>query len=388
MTHTKAPRTEEGVEWCCDAISGIDDAFIQIGCDYRCIYCNARYNRSGPLYLSSHERGKHLTDAHSFGECNLMTTYQSWEDLLVHLSTFHAMKNESVWDTSRFRRKKRPPLRLRGQDQGFTDDPPSVVSERSNEGKIIEASLRIALAEWREQEHLGCEPNRFELYCLDPCVRQICNAMDAKGTIAFDHALYRIGCLLEELVVCGGDDIFDCPRELEQLLKHKPMRGAVEEASICYACTQRARINAWFLHILAESSPLRLLLTAGRVTSEMKPATSSHWLIPILDYWNLDEAAIGLEQICERSDGAIDSRDDLQADADALTASNKSFSPLVECDCDSAHLFTKTMFKLQVVDGLRDWLKDYEKETKLLEIDNKYASSLLHQTEERPEQSN
>jgi hypothetical protein len=94
---------------------------------------------------------------------------------------------------------------------------------------------------------------------------------------------------------------------------------------------QRKRINAWFLQSLTDSLPLRLLLASGKVTADLTPATSSNWMAPILAVWNIDEAATGAEQLCELSDGAVDSRDDLKPTSD-------SEGPLASDDLNHAEM--------------------------------------------------
>jgi hypothetical protein len=95
--------------------------------------------------------------------------------------------------------------------------------------------------------------------------------------------------------------------------------------------TQRKRINAWFLQSLTKSLPLRLLLASGKVTADLTPATSPNWMTPILAVWNIDEAATGAEWLCEFSDGAVDSRDDLKPTSD-------SEGPLASDDLNHAEM--------------------------------------------------
>jgi hypothetical protein len=81
---------------------------------------------------------------------------------------------------------------------------------------------------------------------------------------------------------------------------------------------QISRINAWLLEMFLKSFPLRLLLSCGKVTTEMGPATSRHWYAPIVAACEMDEAATGAERTREPSDGAVDSRDDLNSHVRSL----------------------------------------------------------------------
>ncbi|KAH8749698.1 hypothetical protein F5882DRAFT_421372 [Hyaloscypha sp. PMI_1271] len=54
-------------------------------------------------------------------------------------------------------------------------------------------------------------------------------------------------------------------------------------------------------------------------------------MTPILAVWNIDEAATGAEQLCEPSDGAVDSRDDLKPTSD-------SEGPLASDDLNHAEM--------------------------------------------------
>lgn len=102
-TNTKPPESE--YEWCCDAISGIDDAFDDKAYIHHCKYCSKQFFEFGRV--SSQQRGKHLADCHAFGNCNLVITYQCWDDLKSHLIAFHSLTTDGGFpSTDFFRRKK------------------------------------------------------------------------------------------------------------------------------------------------------------------------------------------------------------------------------------------------------------------------------------------
>jgi hypothetical protein len=304
ITNAKIAETED--EWCCDTISGIDAGFIETrNAEYSCIYCYSGY--FGWESKDSHKRGRHLAEAHSFGKCNLMTTYRSWDELVLHLDTFHAAKRIN-WAGHFFRRKRKPLPLLR--DQHFSNEHTSEVVERSTEGKIIQTCLSVILAECGLPRH-----SNYLAYCLEPCEIYESHWYQKAGNTQND-ARYRIGCLLEELFVSGNDEYFDTTHVLEPLIWSKIKSEVREDAPHQHGLTQRKRINAWFLQSLTKSLPLRLLLASGKVAADLTPATSPNWMTPILAVWNIDEAATGVEQLCELSDGAVDSRDDLKPDPD------------------------------------------------------------------------
>jgi len=319
ITNVKIVETDD--EWCCDSISGIDGGFIEAGnAEYSCIYCD-----SGPTPWrseDSHKRGRHLAEAHSFGKCNLMITYQTWDGLMLHLDTFHAAKRIN-WASHFFRRKRKPLPLLR--DQHFSDEHPSGVVERSTEGKIIQACLNMALAECGLPEH-----SDNLAYSLEPC-ETYGSHWYRRAANTRNDARYKIGCLLEELLVSGNDEYFDTMDKMEPLIRSRITSKVREDAPHQHGFTQRKRINAWFLQSLTKSLPLRLLLASGKVTADLTPATFPNWMTPILAVWNIDEAATGAEQLCEPSDGAVDSRDDLKPTSD-------SEGPLASDDLNHAEM--------------------------------------------------
>ncbi|KAE9379635.1 hypothetical protein N431DRAFT_478594 [Stipitochalara longipes BDJ] len=293
-TSPDVPEPED--EWCCDAISGIDDGFDKIGNEhYSCIYCPFVILHIGPD--GSQEKGRHLAEAHSFGSCNLMTTYQSWDDLAVHLYAFHNMKGKTSQTGAHFRRKKRLLSLFRDEVNG--SDHPSTVIEQSTAGIIMEAGLQMALDEFNS----GPIPRHqaFEFLAHDLRVEDI-----------FLKLRYKIACLLEELIMSGNDKYIGIIPSSNFIAEHRMKR-----ASLLGKFNQRRNVNVWFLQTLEESLLLRLLLACGKVTQEMAPATSPDWLAPILALWSMDEAATGVEceQIFVPSDGAVDSRDDLNTNA-------------------------------------------------------------------------
>ncbi|PMD34397.1 hypothetical protein L207DRAFT_570988 [Hyaloscypha variabilis F] len=285
---------ELGLEWCCDALSGIDDGFDETEDGIcMCIYCYYSSPQSDPD--CSYEIGRHLAETHSFGKCNLTISYQSWEELVEHLYCFHALQKQKRGSfRTRFCRKKRflPLFR----DMRNNGDHPSNIIERSTEGLIMEAGLHMAL-----DEAYPDEITRHRQYTL------LRDDLRTKETIL--NLRYKIACLLEELMVSGNADYLEVPSDFYNCLFAVDM----DTTFLICAFNQISRINAWLLQMFQESFPLRLLLSCGKVTSEMAPATSLRWYTPMIAVWKMDEAATGAEQTHEPSDGAVDSRDYLNS---------------------------------------------------------------------------
>ena len=85
--------TPPAILWSCDAISGIEDAFLDYDQHSVCIYCFAVF----PTIQFSADwrtRGMHLVQEHSFGLCNLTKEFDSWKDMEHHLVKFHKLNKE------------------------------------------------------------------------------------------------------------------------------------------------------------------------------------------------------------------------------------------------------------------------------------------------------
>jgi uncharacterized protein YdcH (DUF465 family) len=289
-TKTKPPESE--FEWCCDAISGIDDAFDEDAHNYHCTYCSARFGVREPD--SSQRRGRHLADCHAFGKCNLMITFQSWDDLKSHLIAFHTLTNEGGFPSmDRFWRKKRSVSLFR--DRSFSCEHPSdELFERSTAGLIIAAGLQLAIDELKISRIPHCELPDF---------LQIGFSTQKSFLSTSD----KIACLLEEAILSGHENELKKIHFNENFWFYTHTSKNVEAGS----ASLNQSLNKWFLQILEESVALRLLLVSGKVTAAMAPATSADWLAPILAFWDIEDATTELQQKIELSDGAVDSREGL-----------------------------------------------------------------------------
>jgi hypothetical protein len=74
-------------EWGCDSLSGIGSA--EVG--GRCLYCGKEHFFEG--LDDSHLFGKHLVYDHSFGKCDLDSTFKTWPEMQAHLRQFHRADN-------------------------------------------------------------------------------------------------------------------------------------------------------------------------------------------------------------------------------------------------------------------------------------------------------
>jgi hypothetical protein len=132
---------------------------------------------------------------------------------------------------------------------------------------------------------------------------------------------HEIACIVEELIISGNDrsdDAIDFVKSHPELfVGEKTRRQAKEVLTTRDGSAQRNMINDWFLCTLKKSRTLRFFLTTGRITPELPPTLSPDWIRPVLEFWDIDEAATGFKQLYEASDGAIDSRDDLKAEIDS-----------------------------------------------------------------------
>jgi len=301
-------------EWCCDALSGIDDAFNESDKGYDCVYCSSQFIALSPNQDLSFQRGRHIAEVHAFGGCNLAVTYQSWKELELHLRSFHNLGTEEGRVIDQFHRDKRPLPLFRG-DTHFDGQPMSSV-ERPTEVLIMMARLKLAL----EQVHLLRETPKVMDYFLPAWQKDIALGVAFPPERLF-ALRYEIVCIVEELIISGNDrndDAMDFVKSHPELFAGKKTRIQDKEVfRTINGSTRRNMINDWFLCTLKQSRTLRFFLACGRIAPELPPALSPDWILPILEFWDSDEVATGFKQPYQASDGAIDSRDDLKADIDS-----------------------------------------------------------------------
>jgi hypothetical protein len=327
----KAPNE---IECCCDALSGIDDAFqvYKLGkqvVQNTCVYCGTIFSLEGGSDLA-YRRGRHLTDPHSFGSCNLAVTYESWEELKAHLCAYHNLKEQNAMDIRRFERKRRPLISLSRSEDERNSVQTSTKEEQPNEHMIHQARLELLLRQSFDEK---IPTFRFPLeICISIAFQYLDEAAFQTATdLSTNCSKQRdeIICAIEGVIVSGNDvdhsfcakswkkdfilDLEQSAQDLRILKDRKRKKSKVYDG--------RDRINEWFFEILKDSRTLISLLRGGKITTEMPPAISPEWVFSVLEFWDVDDAATGLGPHCESSDGAVDSRDDLGNE----TQSTKSF---------------------------------------------------------------
>ena len=131
-------------KYCCDRITGIDDAFRidEIpGLERRmqCLYCWQYFEDLDPRTL-----GKHLVTSHRFGQCDADAGYANWKGFRAHLVEFHAAaysEQESHRARKPFEIKKVPNSYQVLEGVGR----PPLTTELSNPEPLIEAKLLMLL---------------------------------------------------------------------------------------------------------------------------------------------------------------------------------------------------------------------------------------------------
>jgi hypothetical protein len=291
-------------EWCCDALSGIDDAFEEKNDgDEFCVFCNVKYDSQSSI--NSCDKGRHLVEQHAFGCCNLDLSYNSWEELEEHLVEFHELKLADEQIISRFRRRRRPHQFYRGDYR--SDGQPLQKPERSTEHLVLIARLHTLLS--RDVYFGTVDSGEKFLESLDNEVFERNQHLRIPP-----EARYEISCIEEEMIVSGNYHLV-IPRSYpEDPWMSRAARGTDPGTR---STNQRRRVNDWLFQIFMESNTLKSMLRIGRLVPGLAKAESPNWVIPVVESWDVNEAATGNFEY-EVSDGAVDSRDDLKADADPL----------------------------------------------------------------------
>jgi hypothetical protein len=326
----KSPELEETAEphteWSCDALSGIDDAFDEHGLEQHCIYCSENFIERTEKPYSSHARAEHVTAIHSFGSCNLWETYNSWDQFEEHLHTYHNMTDKNNRIVARFLRRKRP--HLTHLSRGDSHGQPFRI-EMSAESALIAVKLKQALYEAGSRRN---PDSRVGLASLAQLTLRVLEEMASKTWHLSREEwapLNNVACIVEELIVSGhyyeqkgdnGDNELNEVHPMERSIIDSIGLSVMKDLGGPAAFTQRARVNEWLFQIFEESCTLWLFLRSGSIIPEIRNTTSLDWVIPVVEYWNIDEAATGAEQPYETSEGAVDSREDPDIELSSLTS--------------------------------------------------------------------
>ncbi|PMD40887.1 hypothetical protein L207DRAFT_633832 [Hyaloscypha variabilis F] len=302
------------VEWCCDAISGIEDGFEDNGRSMICLYCSKIFGRPSKYDDGIDKLGYHLTKAHNFGLCNLSISYTVWEELHEHLVDFHAMgRNIPIPRRSRFYRHRSTPIYSRGQSF-INEQPPRPQQEYCETDVLLQC--RLSTAHW----HLSSEHPLLtnDIVSFDQ-IASLLHKFERESLFTTPpHEIWRqipeVACLWESIILVTTDEGIDMMASSWSAEKDNgPFRDLLHGSYFCEGLREnkRSQINQWLLEILCESAPTRDLLRSGQILPEME-CRGTGWLQSILEWWEQDEAATGEagDLIFRRSSNrAVDSRD-------------------------------------------------------------------------------
>jgi hypothetical protein len=219
---------EEQLSWSCDALSGIDDAFIHdpIKGHSECIFC-------GMLFVwddagSFVRQGRHVALQHDYGQCNLAIRYHSITHFNEHLESFHN------YDTSRHTPWERILDRFKksgGKNMLFPKSwksnghPDRVVREETTSFLVIISQITELLCDFgmlqtselhiqhQHDKTRNGNTSRQEFYTLYTTLAKLDDeAYSSMLAGSYGEATYARLCLLtachqEDLVVLGFEDI-------------------------------------------------------------------------------------------------------------------------------------------------------------------------------------
>lgn len=188
--------------YCCDAVSGIDEAFTDLlgpglNRTVQCLYCWDLFEDANPRSL-----GKHLVEAHAFGQCDLEESYPTWNSFLNHLRWFH---NAEYSQTE-------PPVKKRlfiaKRRHGYyeatksTDLYPKVHQvDKTTEDICIETKLAMLLAEVQLYNSPTSSFKPRDRLELANGLRRLEERAFAEDTRDLVPMLCEAACLEEELIV-------------------------------------------------------------------------------------------------------------------------------------------------------------------------------------------
>ena len=190
--------------FCCDALSGIDDAFREMpqteaGRTVQCLYCEDVFEDTNPRAL-----GRHLVDAHAFGKCNLDEAYTGWQRFANHLEHFH---NTVLSSNELSRMKRRFIARHCNYQQAskkLTSSAKPTPTEKNTDHVLIELRLSMILAELRVYSPPTARPFKAcDALNLAHGLRRLDGRAftDSASQHALAARLCEAACLEEELIV-------------------------------------------------------------------------------------------------------------------------------------------------------------------------------------------
>ena len=294
-------------EWCCDTLPGIEDGFDEPSTNEAvCKYCEELFDtRSTDWYI----RGKHLADAHHFGQCNLLLSYPTSDQFKEHLAEFHRMSGH---ERPKFIDEHKRPTTIYQFHRGEESKGQRMmqIDEAAETEGIYHARMTTILKEIEDAFSNA----------------RVSTAPVLDLTRLLWHLEREIACLQEEFIVSGHTfEALEYPVELvipsldaDSKSRMLSESNAVPEYQMAVPkfkdeASKRGCVNLWLYEILRRSSATKIVLRDIRKAVGPNDLGTEAWIQDVLKYWTKDEAATGPDQIYVPSDGAVDSRDSLEA---------------------------------------------------------------------------
>ena len=249
-----ATKSETKWEWTCESLSGIDEAFS----NDVCLFCDENVD-----YLDSHERGRHLVEAHQFGRCNQDASYSSVDltSFEKHLRAFHSCENPNTISLINALRRPKDPLRaarLRDYDppEIHTNDIAGLRDESPQKSLILQARMDqviyradvlpdVSLVEYVGMGLFARALRRLDQLPLSPPPEPRMDRM----LFSFEAA-----CIEEEMVVSGHENlvVHRHPPDYESLIAYLTKIMPGKES--CQSTATQLFSNAWVCHLADETS--------------------------------------------------------------------------------------------------------------------------------------
>ena len=335
------------MEWSCDFLPGIEDAFSASGSI--CLYCGDEFDDNSTEWSI---KGRHLVDEHRYGDCNLLVSYNSEEIFHRHIQEFHECSNflsNDFLDKHHQNGRERGFHRgLKNNDQHLTDDFHGIRSRR----------LGALFADNRWFEEMHTDPGGARAMSSTKVVEESQPAQ-RPWELELSAAIRDESCIVDGLMIASavrlwsisnhcaggmkkpcyslGDGVnvsryeFDGRHGLSygaSRLLHaydrteEPALGDGETLGTTLATSispskplgnaevakERNRINAWLREIFMSSSTIKVIVYHTIGKNSTHSPNMNIWLETALEFWELDEAATKLDGPDNYSDGALDSR--------------------------------------------------------------------------------
>lgn len=294
------------LEWSCDTLPGIENSFDESSTDQAiCKYCEEPFDtRSTDWYV----RGKHLADAHHFGQCNLLLSYPTSDHFKEHLFEFHRMSGHK-WPELIDEHKRPTTIYHFHRGEESKSQRTMQIDEAAETEGIYHARMttilhhtedalsnaRISKApipgltqlQWHLEREIACLQEEFIV-----------------GGYTFEALKYPVGLFISNLDADSKSRTISASNTTPEYQFEAPKFK--DKAS------KRSCINLWLYEILRSSNTTKLVLRDISKAAGPDDLGTEAWIQGVLKYWTQDEAATGPDQIYVPSDGAVDSRDSLE----------------------------------------------------------------------------